>query len=57
VVLRMVIGLALTIAAASLAARRLSWLYRVAQAGQPAAARIAESAPARAGARAISRLR
>jgi len=41
VVLRMVIGLALTIAATSLAARRLSWLYRVAQAGQPTPARIA----------------
>jgi hypothetical protein len=37
----MVIGVALTIAAGALAARRLYWLYRVARAGQPAPDRVA----------------
>ena len=41
VVLRIVIGLALTVAAFALAARRLWWLQRVARAGQPAPERIA----------------
>ena len=36
VVLRIVIGLVLTAAAAVLAGRRLWWLQRVARAGQPA---------------------
>jgi len=35
VVLRIVIGLALTVAAFALAARRLWWLQRVARAGSP----------------------
>jgi len=41
VVLRIVIGLVLTAAAAVLAGRRLWWLQRVARAGQPAPERIA----------------
>jgi len=41
VVLRIVIGLALTVLAFALAGRRLWWLYRVARAGQPAPERIA----------------
>ncbi|HUY51640.1 MAG TPA: (Fe-S)-binding protein [Streptosporangiaceae bacterium] len=40
-VLRIVIGLALTVLAFALAGRRLWWLYRVARAGQPAPERIA----------------
>jgi Fe-S oxidoreductase len=41
VVVRIVIGLVLTITAGALAARRLHWLYRVAQTGQPAPERTA----------------
>jgi Fe-S oxidoreductase len=41
VVLRIVIGLALTVVAFALAGRRLWWLGRVARAGQPAPERIA----------------
>src|SRR5690348_18384950 len=41
VVLRIVIGLVLTAAAAVLAGRRLWWLQRVARAGQPAPERVA----------------
>jgi Fe-S oxidoreductase len=40
VVLRIVIGLVLTAAAAAFAGQRLWWLYRVARAGQPAPERI-----------------
>jgi Fe-S oxidoreductase len=40
VVLRIVIGLVLTVAAFALAGRRLRWLYRLARAGQPAPERI-----------------
>jgi Fe-S oxidoreductase len=39
-VVRMMIGLVLTTAAAALAGRRLYWLYRLARAGQPAPERI-----------------
>ena len=39
--LRIVIGLALTVAAFTLAGRRLWWLYRITRAGQPAPERIA----------------
>ena len=39
-VVRIVIGLALTIAAGALAGRRLYWLYRVTRSGQPAPERI-----------------
>ena len=39
--LRIIIGLAMTVVAFSLAGRRLWWLYRVATAGQPAPERIA----------------
>jgi len=41
VALRIIIGLAMTVVAFSLAGRRLWWLYRVATAGQPAPERIA----------------
>jgi len=41
VVVRIVIGLALTVVAFALAGRRLWWLYRVGRAGQPAPERIA----------------
>src|SRR6516164_6110226 len=41
VVLRIVVGLVLTVAAFGLAGRRLWWLYRVARTGQPAPERIA----------------
>jgi Fe-S oxidoreductase len=41
VALRIVIGLALTVAAFTLAGRRLWWLYRITRAGQPAPERIA----------------
>ena len=40
-VLRIIIGLALTVAAFTLAGRRLWWLYRVARTGQPAPERVA----------------
>jgi Fe-S oxidoreductase len=40
VAVRIIIGLALTVAAFALAGRRLWWLYRVARAGQPAPERI-----------------
>ena len=39
--LRIIIGLALTVAAFTLAGRRLWWLYRLARTGQPAPERIA----------------
>ena len=38
--LRIIIGLALTVVAAALAGRRLWWLYRLGQAGQPAPERV-----------------
>jgi Fe-S oxidoreductase len=41
VALRIIIGLALTVAAAAIAGRRLWWLYRVGTSGQPAPERIA----------------
>jgi Fe-S oxidoreductase len=41
VALRIIIGLALTVAAFALAGRRLWWLYRLARSGQPAPERIA----------------
>src|SRR5262249_26057865 len=41
VVLRIVVGLVLTVVAFGLAGRRLWWLYRVARTGQPAPGRIA----------------
>jgi Fe-S oxidoreductase len=41
VVLRIVAGLVLTVAAFALAGRRLWWLYRVARTGQPAPERVA----------------
>jgi Fe-S oxidoreductase len=41
VALRIIIGLALTVAAFALAGHRLWWLYRVARSGQPAPERIA----------------
>ena len=41
VVLRIVVGLVLTVAAFALAGRRLWWLQRVARAGQPAPERVA----------------
>jgi Fe-S oxidoreductase len=41
VALRIIIGLALTVAAFTLAGRRLWWLYRIARSGQPAPERIA----------------
>jgi Fe-S oxidoreductase len=41
VTVRIIIGLALTVVAAAVAGRRLWWLYRLAQAGQPAPERIA----------------
>jgi Fe-S oxidoreductase len=40
VALRIIIGLALTVVAFAIAARRLWWLYRLARAGQPAPERI-----------------
>jgi Fe-S oxidoreductase len=40
VILRIIIGLALTAAAAAVAGRRLWWLYRVARQGQPAPERV-----------------
>jgi Fe-S oxidoreductase len=41
VIVRLIVGLALTVVAAAIALRRLWWLYRVAMAGQPAPERIA----------------
>jgi Fe-S oxidoreductase len=41
VTVRIIIGLALTVVAAAVAGRRLWWLYRLTQAGQPAPERIA----------------
>jgi Fe-S oxidoreductase len=41
VTVRIIIGLALTVAAAAIAGRRLWWLYRLSQSGQPAPERIA----------------
>jgi Fe-S oxidoreductase len=41
VILRIVIGMALTVAAAAVAGRRLGWLYRLGRAGQPAPERVA----------------
>ncbi len=52
VVMRMVIGLVLTTAAAVLAGRRVGWLHRVARTGQPAPERF--EAVRRAGMRASS---
>jgi hypothetical protein len=40
VVLRMIIGLALTVAALAVAGRRLWWLNRLALSGQPAPERL-----------------
>ena len=39
-VVRIVVGLVLTVAAFALAGRRLWWLFRVARAGQPAPERV-----------------
>jgi hypothetical protein len=41
VAVRIIIGLALTVAAFAIAGRRLWWLYRVARTGQPAPERVA----------------
>jgi Fe-S oxidoreductase len=41
VILRIVIGMALTVVAAAVAGRRLGWLYRLGRAGQPAPERVA----------------
>ena len=50
-VVRIVVGLVLTVVAFALAGQRLWWLYRVARTGQPAPERLAAVRRTRAGTR------